>query len=100
MKTLAFLQKNRKEIYKIAEKYGVSNIRVFGSVARGEETKKSDVDFLVKVTNYKKYCQGGWGNNNFAEEITQFLHKKVDIVTEKSVHPLLKKEINTTAKTL
>ncbi len=36
MKTLQLLQKNRKKIYEIAAKHGVSNIRVFGSVARGK----------------------------------------------------------------
>ena len=51
MKTLEFLQKNREKIYEIAAKHGVSNIRVFGSVARGEETKNSDVDLLVAISS-------------------------------------------------
>lgn len=100
MKTLELLQKNRKRIYEIAEKYGVSNIRVFGSVARGEETKNSDVDLLVKVTSTAKYCKGSWGRNIFKEEMEEFLHRKVDIITEKSLHHLLKDEITTTAKSL
>jgi predicted nucleotidyltransferase len=100
MKTLQLLQKNRKKIYAIAEKYGVSNIRVFGSVARGEEKKKSDVDLLIKVTSYTKYCKGSWGRNIFQEEMEEFLHRKVDVVTEKSLHPLLKDEVISTAKTI
>ena len=100
MKTLQLLQKNREKIYEIAAKHGVSNIRVFGSVARGEETKKSDVDLLVKVTNITKYCKGSWGRNIFKEEMEEFLHRKVDVVTEKSLHHLLKEEVTTTAKTL
>jgi predicted nucleotidyltransferase len=51
MKTLQLLKQNREKIYAIAAKHGVSNIRVFGSVARGEETKKSDVDLLVKMSS-------------------------------------------------
>jgi predicted nucleotidyltransferase len=100
MKTLELLQKNRKKIYQIAEKYGVSNIRVFGSVARGEEKKNSDVDLLINIKSYKKYCVAGWGRNLFQEEVAEILHKKIDIVTDKSLHHLLKNEITTTAKTL
>jgi predicted nucleotidyltransferase len=99
MKTLQLLQKNRKKIYQIAEKHGVSNIRVFGSVARGEETKKSDIDLLVKVNNYNKYCSG-FGRIIFEEEMANFLHRKVDVITESSLHHLLKNEITATAKSL
>jgi predicted nucleotidyltransferase len=99
-KLLEELRQKRTEIYKIANKYGVSNIRVFGSVARGKEKKNSDVDLLIKVTNYKKYCQAGWGRSLFQEEVEKILHHKTDVVTEKSLHRLLKNEIIATAKAL
>lgn len=41
------LQEKRIEILNIAAQHGVYNLRVFGSVARGEETETSDIDFLV-----------------------------------------------------
>ena len=41
------LQEKRQEILKIAAKHGAYNVRIFGSVARGEADEKSDVDFLV-----------------------------------------------------
>jgi len=41
------LQERREEILEIAAKYGAFNVRVFGSVARGEETENSDIDFLI-----------------------------------------------------
>ena len=47
-KLLEQLRSKREEIYAIASKYSVSNIRVFGSVARGEERDDSDVDFLSR----------------------------------------------------
>ncbi len=99
MKTFELLQKNRKKIYELAEKHGVSDVRVFGSVARGEDTKNSDVDLLVKVKNYSKYCIG-FGRIPFEEEVEKILHRKVDVVTEKSLHPLLKTEITGTARAL
>ncbi len=49
--TLNQLKQKRAEIYKIADRYGVSNIRVFGSVARGEEKKNSDVDLLTTLNS-------------------------------------------------
>jgi uncharacterized protein len=45
--TLADLRAQRDEILTLAQRYGASNVRVFGSVARGEATPDSDVDLLV-----------------------------------------------------
>ena len=45
--TLDALRARRDEILALAAKYGASNVRVFGSVARGEATAESDVDILV-----------------------------------------------------
>ena len=43
------IREKRQAILEIAERHGAKNIRVFGSVARGESTEKSDVDFLIEV---------------------------------------------------
>lgn len=43
------LREKREEILKIAAKHGAYNVRIFGSVARGEATADSDVDFLVEI---------------------------------------------------
>lgn len=43
------MRKNRCEILEICARYGASNVRVFGSVARGEERPESDVDLLVTL---------------------------------------------------
>lgn len=48
--TLDEVRAHRDEIHTIAERYGVSNIRVFGSVARDEATDDSDLDLLVTTT--------------------------------------------------
>ena len=45
--TLDDLRQLRDEILRIAEQYGASNVRVFGSVARGDARPDSDVDLLV-----------------------------------------------------
>ena len=98
MKTLQLLQKNRKKIYEIAEKYGVSNIRVFGSVARGEEKKNSDVDLLVDFSLTKS--KSGFALISFENELEKTFKKDFEITTKKALHPLIKNEIITTAKNL
>ena len=43
------LQSNREDILRIAAKYGAYNVRIFGSVARGEADSESDIDLLVNM---------------------------------------------------
>jgi predicted nucleotidyltransferase len=43
------LREKREQILTLAEKYGARNVRIFGSVARGEERPDSDIDFLVEL---------------------------------------------------
>ena len=43
------VQSKKEEISRLAEKYGASHIRIFGSVARHEADEKSDIDFLVEL---------------------------------------------------
>jgi len=47
--TLADLRARRDDILALAEQYGAYNVRVFGSVARGDATPESDVDLLVNL---------------------------------------------------
>ena len=91
LKTLEEIRAKREEIYKIAKKYCVSNIRVFGSVARGEDNQNSDIDLLVSI-DYKRYGSG-FARVDFKYEIEEFLKQKVDVLTENGVHQLLKKQI-------
>jgi predicted nucleotidyltransferase len=90
-KLLQILRQNRDEIYAIAQKYGVSNIRVFGSVARGEECKNSDLDLLVDI-DYKAYGSG-FARVDFKQKIESFLHLNVDVLTKKSLNIHIKKQI-------
>lgn len=48
MMTLDDLRKRRDDILALAKQHGASHVRVFGSVARGDATHQSDVDFLVR----------------------------------------------------
>ncbi|MCA2708489.1 MAG: nucleotidyltransferase family protein [Microcystis sp. M015S2] len=84
------IQDKREDILKIATKHGAFNVRVFGSVARGEETENSDVDFLI---DYDLAKTSPWFPGGLLVDLEDLLGCKVDIVTEKSLHHLIKQRI-------
>ena len=89
MSRLDLLKKRRKKIIEIAEKRGGYNLRVFGSVARGEDTKESDIDFLMSFTpDTTLFDQGG-----LLMDLREYLNCKVDIVSDKAIHPLIRDEV-------
>lgn len=71
------LQENRAEILGLATKYGAHNVRVFGSVARGEADSDSDVDFLVELEPGRSLLDLG----GLLMELQELLGCPVDIVT-------------------
>ncbi len=72
------LYDQRSQILAIAEKHGAYNVRVFGSVARGEATEDSDIDFLVDY-NLEKITP--WFPGGLLIDLEQLLNRKVDIAT-------------------
>lgn len=75
--TLEELRKHKPQIEAIAAKYGVTNIRVFGSVVRGDATPESDVDFLADLTQSR-----GFGFIRAKRELAAFLGREVDLVDD------------------
>ena len=75
---LESLREKRKEIIKIASKHGAYNVRVFGSVARGEADEKSDIDFLI---DYDIAKITPWFPVGLTHDLQDFLGEKVDVVT-------------------
>ncbi len=79
-----------KQIAKIAvpilKKNGVAKAGIFGSYARGEANKRSDIDILVKFKGRKSY----FDLLDLEEELQEKLKRKIDLITYKSVHPYLK----------
>ncbi len=64
------------EIIRIAQKYGISKIFVFGSVARGNATRRSDVDLLVEMDEGASL----FGMAGFGYEVEKLLGLQVDVV--------------------
>ncbi|MCX6788993.1 MAG: nucleotidyltransferase family protein [Candidatus Gribaldobacteria bacterium] len=82
-------QEIAKKIIPILKKQGVQKAALFGSQARGEATKKSDVDLLVKLPKrFGLFEMGG-----LKMDLEEALNKKVDLVEYSTIHPLLKKQI-------
>jgi uncharacterized protein len=80
----------RDEILRLAAKHGASNVRVFGSVARGEATSESDVDFLVDWDLSRISAWGGVGLNLDLEAL---LGRRIDITTVDSLHLLIRHHV-------
>lgn len=76
------LHNRREEILEIARQHGAGKVRIFGSVARGEARPDSDVDFLVQPGPETS----PWFPAGLVLELEEFLGRKVDVLTEGSLH--------------
>jgi len=83
------LQANREKILEIAAKHGAYNVRIFGSVARGEATEESDIDFLVDVGEH----HSSWFPVGLKLDLEDFLQQNVDIATQNSLHRLIRERV-------
>jgi hypothetical protein len=80
----------QNKIAPVLEKYGVKQASVFGSFARGEERKGSDIDLLVKLGK-----QGGlFTLVRLQRELSKAAGKKIDLSTYASVNHLIKKFVD------
>jgi len=84
----------REEILRLADKFGATNVRIFGSVAKGEERPDSDIDFLVEFHRSLLKLVA------FERELKNLLECDVDVVTDGGLSPYLKDEILSSAKPL
>lgn len=72
------LRRRRAAVLALAAKHGMSNLRVFGSVARGEDGPESDLDLMVRLPE----GAGLFAIGRFAEELEELLQVRVDVVPE------------------
>ena len=79
----------REAILATAARHGVTHIKVFGSVARGDAREDSDVDFLVEVgPQHSAFFPGG-----LVADLEAILGRRVDVVEPDGLHRLLKDRI-------
>jgi uncharacterized protein len=83
------LRQKRAQILNIAQKYGARNVRVFGSVARGEARPDSDIDFLVELEPGRSLFDLG----GLLYELQMLLDADVDVVTENGLRPRIRERV-------
>lgn len=87
--TLEELKSKRSQIRRISEKHGVTNLRVFGSVVRGEQNGQSDLDLLVKMAPSRDLTD----LVSFAQDMQAMMQVRVDVVSEGGLSPFLRDRI-------
>ena len=85
----AKLREKRRQILAIAKKYGAYNVRIFGSVARGEARPDSDIDFLVELEPGRSLFDLG----GLLYELRSLLGVEVDVVTEKGLRTRIRERV-------
>jgi predicted nucleotidyltransferase len=83
------VHEKRDEVQRVAAKHGATNVRLFGSVARGEAREDSDVDFLVDAGP----VTSSWFPAGLVLELEAILGCKVEIVTERGLSPFIKDRV-------
>lgn len=88
--TLETLRAYRNEIQALAQEYGVSNVRIFGSVARNEATADSDIDLLVDQDWTRL---SAWGGMGFVVALEDLLGCRVDVATLEELKPRIRDRV-------
>ena len=89
MDTRNLLQNRRNDILGVAVRHGACNVRVFGSVARGEARPDSDVDILVDMEPGRSLFDLG----GLLYDLQTLLGMEVDVVTEKGLRPRIRAQV-------
>jgi hypothetical protein len=77
---------HREAILAIASRHGAKRVRVFGSTARGEGGRDSDIDFLVDLSTGRSLLD----LVAIKQDLEDLLHRRVDVVTESALSPYLR----------
>ncbi len=83
------LQQQKASILEIAQHYHAANIRVFGSVVRGEEREDSDIDLLVDFLPGSTLLD----QVGLIDALSTTLGRKVDIVSERALNKYLRQRV-------
>lgn len=89
MTMMEALVERRSEILAVAERYGARNLRVFGSVARGESDERSDIDLLVDMEPGRSLFDLG----GLVMDLRSLLGRSVDVVTERGLRERIRERV-------
>lgn len=83
------IEAHRAELLELSRRHGVTDVRVFGSMSRGDASDQSDVDLLVTLSP----GTSGLALGGLLLDAQQLLGRRVDVVTEASLHPALRERV-------
>ena len=83
------LQEKRNAILEIAALHGATNVRVFGSVARGDDDGSSDIDLLVEFAPGVGLLRHG----ALVRELEALLGRKVDVISDRGLRPRIRQRV-------
>lgn len=83
------IKEKRQEVLELAAKHGAKNVRLFGSVARGEADSASDIDFLVEFESGRSLLDLG----GLVMDLQELLGREVDVLTEKGLRARIRERV-------
>ena len=81
----------------ICDRYGIAELKVFGSHARDAARSDSDIDVLYTLQPGRRL---GWEIEQLADELTDLFGRRVDLVSSRALHPLLRPSVLAEARPL
>lgn len=91
------LRIDASRLAELCRRYGIARLEVFGSVARGEQRPDSDVDLLYTLEGGRAL---GWEVEDLVESLTGVFHRPVDLVSRRSLHPMIRDRVMAEAEPL
>ncbi len=89
MNTAEFIREKRDEIMRITARYGATDIRVFGSMARGDADSESDIDFLVRLAPGCTLLH----HAAMVRELESLLGRNVDVISERGLRSRIRERV-------
>ena len=93
---MGLLTEKRTEILETARRHGARNVRIFGSVARGDADEKSDIDFLVEMEPGRSLLD----HAALLLDLEELLGCKVDVLSEKGIKTRIRERVLREARPL
>jgi len=81
---------DREALAEVCRRYGVAELAVFGSVARGESTGASDVDLTYVLAPGRRL---GWEIEDLSDELSVVFGRRVDLVSRRALHPRIADQV-------
>lgn len=88
---------DREKLHEVCTRYGISRLELFGSVSRGEASAESDIDVLYELAPGVRL---GWDIEMLADELSELLGRRVDLVSRNALHRRLRDDVTTEARPL